>query len=329
MSLSRRGFLSGTAGASLLLAGCGSGGASPAKQTSTPGFPVTVPGQLGSTTVAAPPRRVVAAGYLRDTDLALALGAELVLSVRNQSFAKGLAPWAKLRSGTETAYVTDGGLPLEKIAAAKPDLILAADDYSLAGDWSNLSSIAPTLGYQAGPGKDGWPEMTRRTGAALGKPDQAAALVKQVRDKIDGVGKAHPEFAGKTFTFGPVSTNSVYTINSTADAAATFFSQLGLKLSPKAAVLPSSTTPGRAQISPERLDLLDADVLIISYDSPASRATFEANPLFESLPAVKRGAYVPLDQTIGIAMAFPSVLSIPYALDVVAPKLATALKKGA
>lgn len=38
---------------------------------------------------------------------------------------------------------------------------------------------------------------------------------------------------------------------------------------------------------------------------------------------------VPLAQDAAIAMAFPSVLSIPYALDAVAPKLAAALKNGA
>ncbi|MFF0147821.1 TroA family protein [Amycolatopsis sulphurea] len=93
--------------------------------------------------------------------------------------------------------------------------------------------------------------------------------------------------------------------------------------------MPPSSTPGRAQISPEQLGLLDADVLIISYDSAASRTAFEANPLFKTLSAVQRGAYVPLEQDVAIAMAFPSVLSIPYALDAVAPKLATALENGA
>ncbi|PFG56891.1 substrate-binding family protein [Amycolatopsis sulphurea] len=181
MSLSRRGFLFGSAGASLVLAGCGTGGAAPAEQAA-PGFPMTVPGQLGDTTVTARPRRVVAAGYLRDTDLALALGAELVLSVRNQSFAKGLAAWAEPGSGVETAYVADGGLPIEKIAAAKPDLILASDDYDLKTDLPKLGRIAPTLGFRNGAGKDGWPQMTERAGDVLGKPARAAELVKQVQD---------------------------------------------------------------------------------------------------------------------------------------------------
>ena len=329
MSLSRRGLLLGSTGAALVLAGCGSGTrdvAAPAAEGA--GFPVTVPGKLGATTVAAQPKRVVACGYLRDTDLAIALGAGLVLSVRNQSFASGLAAWAKPGAGVETVYA-ESGLPFEKIAAAKPDLILASDDYDLTKDFPTLSKIAPTLGYLNGTGKDSWQQMAQRTGDVLGRRAEADNLVKQVQAKVAAAKAAHSEFAGKTFTFGPATSGQIYTISSETDAATTFFAQLGLKLSPKVTNLPASSTPGRSQISPERLDLLDADVLILSFSDQKSRAELEANPLFQALPAVKRGSYVPLDQGTAIAMAFPSVLSIPYALDAVVPKLATAVKSGA
>ncbi|MGH8920698.1 MAG: iron-siderophore ABC transporter substrate-binding protein, partial [Actinomycetes bacterium] len=73
---------------------------------------------------------------------------------------------------------------------------------------------------------------------------------------------------------------------------------------------------------------LDADVLILSFSDPKSRTELEANPLFQALPAVKRGSYLPLDQGTAVAMAFPSLLSIPFALDAVVPKLATAAKSG-
>ncbi|MDT8913365.1 ABC transporter substrate-binding protein [Amycolatopsis sp. PS_44_ISF1] len=328
MSLSRRGLLLGSAGAALVLAGCGSGTRDSAVPAEAAGFPVTLPGRLGPTTLKAPPKRVVACGYLRDTDLALALGAGPVLSVRNPVFAKGLASWAKPGAGVEDVFAQTG-LPLEKIAAARPDLILAADDYDLTGDYPKLTEIAPTLGYLNGPGKDGWQEMAQRTGDALGRRPRADELVRQVAAKIAAAQAGHPEFAGKTFTFGPASSGGIYTISSEADAGARFFSQLGLELSPKVRNLPASATPGRSQISPERLDLLDADVLILSFSSAKGRADLEANPLFQALPAVKRGSYVGLDQGTAIAMAFPSVLSIPFALDAVVPELAAAVERGA
>ncbi|MEW2518359.1 iron-siderophore ABC transporter substrate-binding protein [Actinacidiphila alni] len=347
-SLSRRGFLLGTgataATAALALAGCSSddsdkgsvksdtkGSGSPtASGTAAAGaFPVTVKGTPGSTTVKAAPKRVAACGYLRDTDLALALGAPLVLAARNAVFPSGLAPWQKPTTSPELVGTTDG-LPLEKIAAARPDLILASDDYQLATDYAKLTKIAPTLAYGNGVGKDGWDLMAQRAGDVLGKRAEADKLITDVRAKIAQVKSEHPEFTGKTFTFGPVGADgSVYTTSSTADAAATFFHQLGLELSPKVTKLPPSATPGRSQIARERLDLLDADVVILTYPDEATRKKFESDALFKRLPAVKRGSYIPLDMPTAIALAFPSVLSIPYGLDAVTPKLATAVKNGA
>ncbi|MBD0734489.1 iron-siderophore ABC transporter substrate-binding protein [Streptomyces sp. CBMA29] len=344
--LSRRGFLLGAGGgavaAALALAGCSSdddgtdGGtdAKPAGASSTgdggksAAFPVTVEGKPGPTTVKAEPKRVAAVGYLRDTDVALALGAPLVLATRNAVFPSGLAPWQKPATPPELVTATDG-LPLEKIAAATPDLILAADDYQIEDDYGKLTRIAPTLGYSNGIGKDDWELTAQRIGDVLGKRAKADELVTRVRAKISEVRSQHPEFAGKTFTFGPVGADgSVFTTSSTADAAAVFFSQLGLKLSPKVTSLPKSATPGRSQIARERLDLLDADVIILTYVNDDARKKFEADDLFKRLPAVKRGSYVPLDIGTAVALAFPSLLSIPYGLDAVAPKLATAVKNG-
>ncbi|MGH8916960.1 MAG: ABC transporter substrate-binding protein, partial [Actinomycetes bacterium] len=155
-----------------------------------------MPGKLGATTVTAPPKRVVACGYSRDTDLAVALGASLVLSVRHQSFASGLAAWAKPGAGVETVYA-ESGLPFEKIAAARPDLILASDDYNLTGDFPTLSKIAPTLGYLNGTGKDSWQQMAQRAGDVLGRRAHADNEIKQVQAKVAAAKAAHPEFAGR------------------------------------------------------------------------------------------------------------------------------------
>ena len=131
--------------------------------------------------------------------------------------------------------------------------------------------------------------------------------------------------AGKTFTFGPVSSlTSIYTINSAADASAQFFAQLGMRLSPKVTSLPTSSTPRRAQLSLEQISVLDADVVILAYPTAAIREQFEAQPLFKKLAAVKRGSYIALDEGDAVAVAFPSVLSIPYGLSVLVPELVAA-----
>ncbi|WP_433887491.1 ABC transporter substrate-binding protein [Streptomyces sp. CA-111067] len=328
-ALPRRGFLLSAAGAATaLVAGCSNSSAKTAA-TAAPkqGFPVTIPGKLGPTKVANAPARVVACGYLRDTDLALALGANLVGFGRNSTFPTGLAPWQKASSQAK-GFDTVNGLPLTTIDRLRPDLILASDDYGLAKDWATLGKIAPTLGYLKGVGEDSWQQMATRAGAALGKKDKAAALVTEVEQKIATVKSRHPEFAGKTFTFGPVEGNGqIFTTSSATDASATFFRQLGFTLAPAVTQLPASATPGRSEISMERLDLLDADVLILAYQTTAAQKKLEANPLFKRLKAVERGSYIPLDFPTAIALAFPSVLSIPFGLDATVPKLATAVAK--
>jgi iron complex transport system substrate-binding protein len=271
-------------------------------------------------------RRVVAAGYLRDTDLALALGVPLAGAARNASFASGLAPWQRAPAG-QTLFGTANGMPFERVAALHPDLIMASDDYTLTKDYASLVKIAPTLSYLQGVGADGWQTMTTRAGTVLGKSGKAATLIASVQDQIAKARAGNAGLAGQTFTFGPVSgMNSVYTINDPADASAAFFGQLGMKLSPKVTRLPASSTPRRARLSVERLGVLDADVVILAYPDAGIRARFERQAVFKQLSAVRRGAYIALDLAAAIAVAFPSVLSIPYGLQVLVPKLAAAAR---
>jgi ABC-type Fe3+-hydroxamate transport system substrate-binding protein len=327
--MNRRALLGGAlSGAALAgLTACGTDGAATATGSAGAGFPVTVRGKLGRTTVPARPGRVVAVGYLRDTDLAIGLGANLVGAVRNSVFASGLAPWQRPHGKPALLDAADG-MPMERILALRPDLILAGDDYTLDTDNAKLTQIAPTLGYVHGAGQDDWTVMTRRAGRVLGRTDRAEKLIDGVRAKVAAAKKQHPGLAGKTFTFGPVDAGGqIYTISSTTDASARFFGQLGMTLSPKVTGLPRSSIPGRSEVSAERLDVIDADVLILTYSSEASRTELESDPLFRKLDAVRRGAYLALSMTTAVAVGFPSILSIPYGLDAVVPRLATAASR--
>ena len=82
---------------SVLLA-CGSSPTTNTAEPSTPrgdsAFPVTIEHKFGSTTIPAPPKRVVTVG---DEDIAVALGITPVGIVRNTSYDSGLAPWLEDR----------------------------------------------------------------------------------------------------------------------------------------------------------------------------------------------------------------------------------------
>lgn len=293
-------------------------------------FPVEIEGQLGTITLDAIPERVVSVGSHRDTDAALAFGVvPLATPDLTGFFQGGLSPWV-LRAieslGADEPELLDGELPFERIAELDPDLILATDRPSLEDEYDLLSPIAPTLSYANGYNKDEWQLTTARIGAAFGQSETAAQLIADVEAAVEAARDANPSFAGKTFTFGPVTGDGVVnTINSTTDASAIFFAALGLELAPQVLDLPQASFPGRAEISLEQLELLDADVMLLTFNTDEAREALEANPLFQQIPAVQRGAYVPLDLSVAISMGFPSALSIPYGLEQVVPELQAVL----
>ncbi len=320
----------GVAGA--VLAACGRDDTGTAPPTTDGTFPVTVEGSEGPTTLDAEPRRVVTVGTYRDIDAALALGVvPLAAAKLPPMIPGGITPWAKERIGNgpmPELFPTTGGLPFERIAALAPDLVLATDYSALANDYPTLSEIAPTLSSASGYNKDTWQVTTNRVGAALGRARAASDTVARVEAAIRTARERNPGFAGRTFTIGPVTPDGVvYTINSENDASARFLSDLGLKLSPSVLGLPPDRLPGRAVVSPEVLRTLDADVMVLSFSSAATRAKLEAEPLFQQIPAVRRGAYVPVDTTTAVSIAFPSAISIPYGLQKTIPLIAGALQR--
>lgn len=288
-------------------------------------FPVTITHKLGSTTIPAKPQRVVALGGA-DADIAVALGVPPVAVTR---FSTGeYAPWLKPEIDTAKVELIGGAsgadeVSLEQVAALKPDLILAGQYFQIDAQYEQLSQIAPTIAYQETQLTDSWEEQTKVIGRALGQQDRAQEVIAGVKSKIDEVRRAHPEFEGKTasysFHFAP---DSLQTINSTDDYAAEILGDLGLSLSPKVTALEGNQG---AQISLEQIGTLDADVLILAYTSDDLRKSLENNPVFQSVPAVKDGRYLPVSLDTAYALRQPSVLSIPHSLDQIEPGLAKAL----
>jgi iron complex transport system substrate-binding protein len=290
--------------------------------------PRTVTGALGDVTVEGTPTRVISVGQYRDTDAAVALGVVPVLSPDLSSFIEGgVTPWVKTAlDGRELELYDTDELPFERFAEEAPDLFLATDRSSLEGqEYRTLSKIAPTLSYRNGYNRDDWRTTTQRVGDVLDKAVEAAALVARVEGAITAARSAHPRLTGLTFTLGPVTADgTVNTINSNDDASVKFFNELGLVLSTTVRELPDASFPGRAQVSAERLDVIEADVLMLTFNTPEVREQLEANPLFQSLRAVQEGRYVALDLSKALALGFPSALSIQYAVDEVLPLIVEA-----
>ncbi|RZT84453.1 iron complex transport system substrate-binding protein [Pseudonocardia sediminis] len=307
---------------------CGSGQEAPAPEASGGGaFPVTVPGKLGAAVVPRAPQRVVAMDWT-SADIALALGVVPVAMQRVRIGAPtGVQPWAqpRLNGAAPTLFGTDGGDPIEQVAAARPDLIVAAKDYNLTRSHAALSQIAPVVHFRDAPNSDSWQDTTRSVATALGKQTEGDRLIADTEARIARAGTDNPQIRGKSVTFlvAPQA-EAVYAVNSTTDVSARFLTGLGLTLNPALNGLPDSTIPGRTLLSYERIGSADADVVLVT--GPASSiALIKGVEGYTALPAVREGRSVDLDPTAAQAIAFPSPISLQWAAEEVVPRIARAV----
>lgn len=83
-----------------------------------------------------------------------------------------------------------------------------------------------------------------------------------------------------------------------------------------------------SQISGEQARLIDVDTLIAQVYTEEARAAMEGNPLFAGLDVAREGRIVfftALDDPSYGALSFSTVLSLPYALEHLTPRLEAAL----
>jgi iron complex transport system substrate-binding protein len=326
------------AAGTLTLAACG--GDEPATTTSAQtdetgasGFPVTVEQKLGAVTIDKPPTRIVALDY-PSADAAIALGVTPVGMYEVSYVEGGVQEWTKAAlTGEQPSLInTDEGFPFERIAALRPDVIVATNTYPLIADsWDKLNAIAPVVGHVGAPGQDTWQQGVRQIGKALGRTRQAEQLIAQTEAEVEQTREDHPEFAGKSLSFfNYVPGDGLYVIDKDSDASMKFLIDLGFAGVPDSIGRLEGTdgiksVDGRAKISPERYDVIDADVILGTSPDGNALAELEQDRLFSQVPAVARGSFVGFGIGPATAMAFPSVLGVRYALDELAPRLAEAV----
>lgn len=322
--------------ATTLLAACGSDdGDGDATTASAPApaaggaFPVTIDDAFGTTTIERAPERVVTLGW-SDADVALALGVKPVGLVKTlKEFDYGVGPWAEEALGDARPEVLDDtdGVPFEQVASLRPDLILAVQSGIDQADYDRLSQIAPTVAYAKGREKylTPWHEQTTRIAEALGRPDEGEQLVAQVEEKVAATADEHPVLHGKTFAYawsGQAGQLGLYVGD---DPRVQLIEDLGMELLPAVAELGDGESFYET-ISHERADIVDGDVLIAWFSTPADKASFRSAPLIEDLDVMRKGGFVPIDLVLAQAEGAPTPLSIPWALERMTPKLVAAVE---
>jgi iron complex transport system substrate-binding protein len=293
----------------------------------TAAFPVTIEHKYGSTTLTAPPQRVVAIGYMEQDPL-LALGV-IPVAVRYWygDAPNAIFPWAQAAAGDAAPQVLNmpyGNLNYEAILALQPDLISAVTSGITQEEYDTLSQIAPTIA-QSGEYIDfgmPWQETTRMIGAAVGKADEAAALIARVEGLYADARTANPQFAGQTmvvaYNYGEARTYGYYTAQ---DARGRFFTDLGFVIPDELVEIAGESF--YADISSERIDLLDQDVLVFLglQFAEGGREAIEADPLISQLEVMRDGRVVFIPAEYDDALQFSSVLSLEYALEGIVPEL--------
>lgn len=292
-------------------------------------YPVTIEHKYGSTTITEFPERIVTVG-LTDHDALIALGVVPVGTTEwFNEYPGALWPWAsdKLNGAELPTVVGDGtSINFEGIAAMQPDLILALFAGVSAEDYELLTQIAPTVVQPEGYVDYGmpWQEITRVAGKVVGKAEEAEALITAIDERFAQIRAEHPEFVGATSVVAtPYEGIWVY---GPQDLRGRLLTSLGFELPEGLAEVTGDEFGGN--LSPERADLLDVDV-IIWLDAEESEGPL-GGPVYQALPVHTEGREVFLDSygdPLGGATSFVSVLSLPYLLDGLVPQLADALSK--
>ncbi|MFB6720361.1 iron-siderophore ABC transporter substrate-binding protein [Kribbella sp. NPDC056345] len=312
---------------SLLVACSSADDAQPQGTASTAGFPVTLTNTFGKTVVPAKPQRIITLGW-NAQDIVHALG-ETPVAMPRVTYgptAAGVTAWdAEWFDPAKTELLDTGDkYPFEKIAALKPDVILAPYEGFDKATYDTLSGIAPTVAYPGAPWQTTWQDQTLLVGEALGKKAEAEKLITGLNDRIKQVAAEHPEFKGKTLAVGSFGAENY--IFMPGDPRVQILNQMGFVNSPRVEALQKANTKNEfaLTISKEKIADADADVLIAYVDGLGPQK-FAADPVYSSLGAVKRGsAYVLDDQQVISGQSAISVLSVPWVLDKMIPGLAKA-----
>jgi iron complex transport system substrate-binding protein len=288
-------------------------------------FPVTIEHKYGSTTIEEQPERVVSVGFA-DQDAILALGV-VPVGIRdwygNQPNA--VWPWAQDELGdAATEVLSASELNYEQIRALDPDVIVGLTSGMTEEEYGTLSQIAPTV-----PQSDEyidygvpWQVVQTTIGQALGKAAEAEQLVAETEALLAEIAAAHPDWEGKELAIAYEFDGQIGAYAS-SDGRPRLMSALGF-------VTPQEYDDLAGDLffstfSWEEVSRLDKDLLMWISSDEEIVESIKANPLREQLTASREGREIFLGQLEAGAFSFASVLSIPFLMDSLVPKIEAAM----
>ena len=301
-----------------------------ASSSATDSFPVTVEHALGTTTVEAEPKRVVAIGGSNNQDFVAALGVVPVgvATLAWGANADGSTDWfdrAVSDLGGEKPQQFDeaDGTNFTAVAELTPDLIVAVNSGITPEDYDRLSKIAPVVAYPTGPWVNSWQDQQRVVAQALGRSRAGEELITETEDLISRRREELGDAAGKTFIYGDTSQKLGF--HGPGDARCRFFQDIGLTVAPVVEKNISGDQFWR-EWPEERADELESDLYVSFAEDQAAAEKFKNDPVLRAVPAVAAGhTLFTTNKTDVVSTMSPSPLSLPHALDTYVPAVRDAL----
>ena len=295
-------------------------------------FPVTIPSALGDAVIDSEPERVVTWGW-GAADAVLALGV-VPVAIPAQTYggnAEGVLPWieeelSNLGAPTPTILPSDSGeAPIEAIAAADPDVIIAPYSGLTQEEFTQLSAIAPVVAYPETAWSTPWRDVISITGQALGRSAQGEVVLASIDAQLDRAAAEHPEFAGVSIA-QVWDTGETFFVYLPADPRVQFLEALGFVTSDAVSSLDTGEATFYYTLSYERLDELTSDVLVMYGDSNEQIDEFTSSARGSLLPQVSGGHVARIiGQAQIAAVSPPTALSLPWGMDEAVEALSTAV----
>lgn len=290
-------------------------------------LPVTITHNFGETKIEAEPARIATLGP-GDADILMALGITptTIVPFNDPTGKNVVEPWNEKYIAENTPVslgqaTQDLGADIPKALATNPDFIVAVNNAVSQEQYNNLTKAAPTI-VRESQYQDWlipWAASTAEIGKAVGMPEKTQELIDQTNAKFDEAKAQYPNMVGKKSAVIISGADGSISIFGPGDGRGQMLVELG-QIFP-AELEPLVTSGFYGTISNENLNLLNNLDQVVAIDWEGSNEQLKNNAVFNNLDIVKRGGVVYLDQRIGSAMSVPTVLTIPWAIDQVAPKL--------
>lgn len=270
-----------------VLGGCGQN----ASDTDQPSPPAgddatsrTVQHAFGDSTIPADPQRVALLDGDRTLEAVVALGVDPVAAVKPpltgdySTVVRGELDSEPIDIGT-----SGSGVNIEALVTAEPDLIVMHFNVENSREvYDQVQSIAPTVVVEYT--EAGWKDTLGQIAEFLGATESAGALIEEYDADI-ATARETLDTDGVTLTVARVRTNTVRYMTQNGSFPYSVLADLGYRA--PAQQDPGSDEVTAVNVSPELLDVLAADRIIVLTDAGAgdAAAALQQNSLFTSIDA--------------------------------------------